>query len=169
VDHRPDVLSWQTDALAEDVTMAGDIAAELFASTSGTDSDWVVKLIDVYPEDAKDDPETRTRMAGFQLIVADEILRARFRKSFEKPEPVPAGKTLKYTIDLHTNAHAFRKGHRIMVQVQSTWFPVYDRNPQKFVANIFQAHAEDYIKTTQRIYRGGQTASAIVLKTWGRL
>jgi len=163
VDHRPDVLSWQTEPLEADLRVAGDIAAELFASTSGTDSDWVVKLIDVYPEDAPDDAETKTRMAGFQLMVADEILRARFRDSFDRPEPVPAGKVLRYAIDLHTNAHAFRKGHRIMVQVQSTWFPVYDRNPQKFVPNIFEAHAADYVKVTQRIYRAGQSPSAIVL------
>jgi len=163
VDRRPDVLSWQTEALTEDVRVAGDIAAELFASTSGSDSDWVVKLIDVYPDDAPEDTTTKTRMAGFQLIIADEILRARFRNSFERPEAVPAGKVLKYGIDLHTNAHSFKKGHRIMVQVQSTWFPVYDRNPQKFVPNIFEAHADDYVKATQRVYRGGPSASAIVL------
>jgi putative CocE/NonD family hydrolase len=163
VDHRPDVLSWRTGPLKDSVRVAGDIVAELWASTSGTDSDWAVKLIDVYPEDAKEDEQTRTRMAGFQLIIADEILRARFRNSFEKPEPVPANKPVKYSIDLHTNAHAFLPGHSIMVQVQSTWFPVYDRNPQKYVPNIFEAHAADYIKATQRIYRSPQMASAIVL------
>jgi putative CocE/NonD family hydrolase len=152
VDHRPDVLAWETEPLKEDVRVAGDIVAELVASTGGTDSDWVVKLIDVYPEDAKE-------LAGYELMIAGEILRARFRGSFEKPEAVPAGKPLNYTIDLHTNAHAFLKGHRIMVQVQSTWFPVYDRNPQKFVPNIFEAHAADYVKATQRVYRG----SAVVL------
>ena len=156
VDHRPDVLSWQTEPLADEVKIAGDIQGQLWASTSGTDSDWVVKLIDVYPDGAKELP-------GFQLIIGDEIFRARFRNSFEKPEPVPAGKPLKYTIDLHTNAHAFLKGHRIMVQVQSTWFPVYDRNPQKFVPNIFEARAADYIKATQRVYRAPQMASAVVL------
>ncbi|HTQ55087.1 MAG TPA: CocE/NonD family hydrolase [Bryobacteraceae bacterium] len=156
VDHRPDVLSWQTEPLGENVRIAGDIQTQLWASTSGTDSDWVVKLIDVYPDGAKELP-------GFQLIIADEIFRARFRNSFEKPEPVPAGKPLKYMIDLHTNAHAFLKGHRIMVQVQSTWFPVYDRNPQKFVPNIFEARAADYIRATQRIYRAPQMASAVVL------
>jgi putative CocE/NonD family hydrolase len=163
VDHRPDVLTWETEPLPNDVRIAGDILTDLYASTSGTDSDWAVKLIDVYPDDTPDDPETKTHMGGFELIIADEILRARFRNGFEKPEPVPSGKTLHYTIDLHTNAHAFKKGHRIMVQVQSTWFPVYDRNPQKFVPNIYEAHAADYIKATQRIYRGGGSASAIVL------
>jgi putative CocE/NonD family hydrolase len=147
VDHRPDVLSWQTEPLKEDLRVAGDLVAGLIASTSGTDSDWVVKLIDVYPDDAKELP-------GFQLMIADEILRARFRDGFESPQPVPAGKPVKYTVDLHTNAHAFLKGHRIMVQVQSTWFPVYDRNPQKYVPSIFEAHAADYVKATQRIYRG---------------
>ena len=152
LDHRSDVLAWQTEPLLEDVRVAGDIVAELVASTSGTDCDWVVKLIDVYPDDAKELP-------GYELTIADEILRARFRGGFEKPEAVPAGKPLKYAIDLHTNAHAFLKGHRIMAQVQSTWFPVYDRNPQKFVPNIFEAHAADYVKATQRVYRG----SALVL------
>jgi predicted acyl esterase len=129
--------------------------SNLIASTSGTDSDWVVKLIDVYPDDAKELP-------GYQLMIADEILRARFRNGFEKPEPVAAGKPLPYTIDLHTNAHAFLKGHRIMVQVQSTWFPVYDRNPQKFIANIFEAHAADYVKATQRIYRGSNVTLPVI-------
>jgi putative CocE/NonD family hydrolase len=152
VDHRPDVLTWETEPLKEDVRVAGDIATELVASTSGTDSDWVVKLIDVYPDDGKELP-------GYELMIADEIMRARFRSGFARPEAAPAGKAVKYAIDLHTNAHAFLKGHRIMVQVQSTWFPVYDRNPQKFVPNIFEAHAADYVKATQRVYRG----SAVVL------
>jgi putative CocE/NonD family hydrolase len=163
VDHRPDVLTWQTESLPEDVRIAGRIVTDLYASTSGSDSDWAVKLIDVYPDDTPDDPETKTHMGGFELIIADEILRARFRNGFEKPEPIPSGKALHYPIDLHTNAHVFKRGHRIMVQVQSTWFPVYDRNPQKFVANIYEAHASDYVKATQRVYRGGSSASAIVL------
>jgi len=163
VDHRPDVLSFETEPLTAPIHIAGDITTELFASTSGTDSDWAVKLIDVYPEDAPDDQQTRTHMAGFELIVADEILRARFRNGFEHPEAVPANRILKYAIGLHTNAHAFLKGHRIMVQVQSTWFPVYDRNPQKYVPNIFEAHAGDYVKATQRIYHARTSPSAIVL------
>jgi uncharacterized protein len=163
VDRRPDVLSWQTAPLEADLRIAGGIRAELFASTTGTDSDWVVKLIDVYPEDAPDDGETRTRMAGFQLIVADEILRARFRNSFERPEPVPANEAVKYAIGLHTNAHAFLKGHRVMVQVQSTWFPLYDRNPQKFVPNIFAARAADFVKATQRVWHTAPSPSAVVL------
>ncbi len=163
VDHRPDVLSWETDPLIDPVHIAGDIVAELYASTSGTDSDWAVKLIDVYPEDAPDDESTHTHMGGFELNIADEILRARFRNSYERPEPVPANRVLKYAIDLHTNAHAFLKGHRIMVQVQSTWFPVYDRNPQKYLPNIFEARDSDYIKATQRVYHTPRSPSAIVL------
>jgi putative CocE/NonD family hydrolase len=145
---RPDVLSWETDPLNEDVAVTGDIVAHLYASTSGTDSDWIVKLIDVYPEDYPKDPS----MGGYQLMVADEVLRARFRNSFERPEPVVPGQVTEYSIDLHGNNHCFVKGHRIMVQVQSTWFPVIDRNPQKFVPNIFAATQSDYQTATQRVY-----------------
>jgi len=102
-------------------------------------------------------------MGGFELIIADEILRARYRNGFEKPEPVPSNKALHYAIDLHTATHNFKKGHRMMVQVQSTWFPVYDRNPQRFVPSIYEARASDYMKATQRIYRGDRSASAILL------
>ncbi len=163
VDHRPDVLSWTTDPLSADLRVTGDIVAELFAATSGTDSDWVVKLIDVYPEDAGSDKETKANMGGYELMIADEIFRGRFRNSFERPEPLPPNKPIKYKIDLHTNDHVFLKGHRIMVQVQSSWFPVYDRNPQKFVPNIFEAKESDYSKAVQRIYRTAGLPSVIVL------
>jgi putative CocE/NonD family hydrolase len=163
VDRRPDVLSWETEALAEDLRIAGDIKAELFASTSGTDSDWIVKLIDIYPDTTPIDGETKKVMGGYQLMIADEIMRGRFHKGFEKPEPLPASEPVKYTIDLHTNAHVFQKGHRIMVQVQSTWFPLYDRNPQRFVANIFEASESDFQKATQRVYRDRERPTAIVL------
>ncbi len=163
LDHRSDVLSWQTAPLSGPIRISGDILAELYASTSGTDADWAVKLIDVYPENAPEDAATHTRMAGFELIIAGEIMRGRFRSSYERPEPVPANEAMKYEIDLHTNAHVFLTGHRVMVQVQSTWFPVYDRNPQKYVPNIFEARAEDYIKATHRIYRTPRTPSAVVL------
>src|SRR5207249_2116718 len=115
VDNRQDILTWGTEPLKEDVTVAGDIVAHLFASTSGTDSDWVVKLIDVYPENYPKDP----KMGGYKLMIADEILRGRYRKSFTKPEPIPADKVVEYTIDLHTNDHVFLAGHKIIVQVQS--------------------------------------------------
>jgi len=157
VENRPDTLSWKTEPLAEDITVAGDIVAHLFASTSGTDSDWIVKLIDVYPE--KYEPEHK--MGGYELMIADEVLRGRFRKSFEKPEPTVANEATPLAIDLHTNDHVFRKGHRMMVQVQSTWFPVIDRNPQKFVPNIFEAQASDYEKAAQRIYRSRAHASNV--------
>jgi putative CocE/NonD family hydrolase len=141
------------------VKIAGDIVAELFASTTGTDSDWVVKLIDVYPESNPENPA----LEGYQLMIADEILRGRFRESFENPKPIVPNQTTPYRIDLHTNDHAFLKSHRIMVQVQSTWFPLYDRNPQTYVENIFNAHASDYKAATQRIFRSKQYPSHVVM------
>jgi uncharacterized protein len=157
VEHRPDTLTWQTGPLTEDVTVAGDIVAHLFASTTGTDSDWIVKLIDVYPE--KYEPDHR--MGGYELMIADEVFRGRFRNTFEKPEALISNQVTPFTIGLHTNSHAFLRGHRIMVQVQSTWFPMIDRNPQKYVPNIFEAKASDYQKATQRIYRSKQHASNV--------
>jgi len=157
--HRPDVAAWQTEPLEQDLAIAGGIVAHLFASTSGTDSDWVVKLIDVYPEDYPSDP----KMAGYQLMIANEVFRGRFRKSFEKPEPLVANQVTPFTIDLHTNDHAFLKDHRVMVQVQSTWFPIIDRNPQTYVPNIFKASAADYKKATQRIYRSSASPSHVTL------
>jgi uncharacterized protein len=157
VDQRPDVLTWQTDALTEDVTVAGKVTAKLFASTTGSDSDWIAKLIDVYPEKVASD----WRLSGYELMIADEIFRGRFRNSFEKPEPITPGEVTPFTIDLHTANHVFKKGHRIMVQVQSTWFPLYDRNPQKFVPNIFEAKESDYQKATQHIYRSNRFPSSV--------
>ncbi|HEY0005209.1 MAG TPA: CocE/NonD family hydrolase [Pyrinomonadaceae bacterium] len=155
VHERPDVLSWETDALKEDVTISGEIIAHLFASTTGTDSDWVVKLIDVYPESyAKD-----VKMGGYQLMIANDVLRGRFRRSFERAEPIVPNRVEEYVIDLHGSDHVFLKGHKIMVQVQSTWFPVIDRNPQKFVPNIFKAKDSDYQQATQRIFRSRRFAS----------
>jgi len=159
VENRPDVLTWETEPLTQDTAIAGDIVAHLFASTSGTDSDWVVKLIDVYPESYPKDP----KMGGYELMIADEILRGRFRRSFAKPEPIPANQVIEYAIDLHTNDHAFLKDHRIMVQVQSTWFPLYDRNPQKFVPNIFLARDSDYVAATQRIFRSSRYPSHVTI------
>jgi putative CocE/NonD family hydrolase len=157
VDQRPDVLTWQTETLNEDVTLAGQVTAKLFASTTGSDSDWIVKLIDVYPEKVAPD----WKLSGYELMIADEIFRGRFRNSFEKPEPITPGEVTPFTIDLHTANHVFKKGHRIMVQVQSTWFPLYDRNPQKFVTNIFEAKDTDYQKTTQHIYRSKRYPSGV--------
>ena len=154
---RPDTVSWETGPLDEDVSVAGDIVAHLFASTTGTDSDWIVKLIDVYPEKY----EPAHKMGGYELMIADEVFRGRFRNSFEKPEPLVANQVTPFKVDLHTNDHVFLKGHRIMVQVQSTWFPIIDRNPQKYVPNIFEAKPSDYIKRTQRIYRTKQYPSNV--------
>ena len=159
VEHRPDVLTWKSAPLTEDLAVAGDIVARLYASTTGSDSDWIVKLIDAYPEDNRADHE----MDGYELMIADEVFRGRFRNSFEKPEPMVPGEIAEYRIDLHTNNHVFLRGHRLMVQVQSTWFPLIDRNPQKYVPNIFAAGAEDYQKAKQRIYRNREHASHIEL------
>jgi len=156
---RPDVLSWETEPLAEDVTVTGRILARLFASTSGSDSDWIVKLIDVYPEDYPADPS----MGGYQLMIASEVFRGRFRSSFEKPAALIPGEINEFTIDLHAADHRFLKGHKIMVQVQSTWFPLIDRNPQTFVENIFLAKAADYRAATQRVYRSSARPSRLIL------
>src|SRR5712692_5430427 len=155
---RNDVVTWQSEVLDKDLVVAGDIVAHLFAATTGTDSDWVVKLIDVYP----DDPGEKN-MAGYQLMVADEIFRGRYLKSFEKATPIVASQVNEYSIDLHSANHCFKKGHRVMVQVQSTWFPLYDRNPQKFVENIFNARSEDYQMTTQRVYESARYPSHVTL------
>ena len=159
VDGRPDVLTWATDTLAEDVTVSGRIVANIFASTSGTDSDWIVKLIDVYPEKYGPDES----MSGYQLMIAGDVFRGRYLKSFEKSQPLNANAIYHYQIAFPANDHTFKKGHRIMVQVQSTWFPVIDRNPQKFVPNIFLAKESDFQPATQKIFRSGQHASCIAL------
>jgi uncharacterized protein len=157
VDGRPDVLTWQTGVLQDDVTVAGSVVAKLFASTTGSDADWIVKLIDVYPEKVEED----WKLSGFELMVADEIFRGRYRNSYEKPEAITPNQVTPFTVDLHSTNHVFKKGHRIMVQVQSTWFPLYDRNPQKFVPNIFEAKDVDYQKATQSIYRSKQYPSSV--------
>lgn len=159
VDNRPDVLTFATDTLKNDVTVSGKIVANLFASTTGTDSDWVVKLIDVYPENYPTD----SAMSGYELMIAGDVFRGRYYKSFEKPQPVPANKVMNYQIGFPANDHVFKKGHRIMVQVQSSWFPVIDRNPQRFVSNIFLAKESDFQRATQRVYHSRQYASYIAL------
>jgi len=164
VDDRPDVLTWQTEELAEDVTLAGQVTAKLFASTTGSDADWIVKLIDVYPQKFPQD----WKLSGYGLMVADEIFRGRYRNSFEKPEPITPNAVTPFTIDLHTANHVFKKGHSIMVQVQSTWFPLYDRNPQKFVPNIFEARESDFQKATQRVYRSKPYPSSVEISVVGQ-
>ncbi|HEY0646799.1 CocE/NonD family hydrolase [Phenylobacterium sp.] len=159
VDGRPDVLTFVTEPLKAPLKISGEPVVNLYASTSGTDSDWVVKLIDVYPDVVPSDAP----MGGYELGVAMEIFRGRYRESFEKPSPIPAGKVQRYRYELPPTNHVFQPGHRIMVQVQSSWFPLYDRNPQTFVPNIFFAKPSDYRKATQRIYLTGDTASSIEL------
>jgi len=158
-DGRPDVLTWESDVLLEDVTVTGDVVAHLFASTTGSDSDWIVKLIDVYPERYAPNP----KLGGYQRMVAGEVFRARFRNSYRKPEPVAPGEVTHYAINLRDRNHRFQKGHRIMVQVQSTWFPLIDRNPQTYVPNIFKAKASDFQAATQRVYRSGAQATYLSL------
>ncbi len=140
-----------------DVVVAGNVTARLLASTTGSDADWVVKLIDVYPDSVPGD----VKMGGYELMVSSDVMRGRYRRSFERPEPITPNAVLEYTVDLHQQAYRFLKGHRIMVQVQSTWFPLYDRNPQTFVPNIFHAKPGDFAAATQRIYHTAQFPSRV--------
>ena len=158
-DGRTDVLTYQTEVLTEPVRLGGAPIAEIFAKTTGTDGDFVVKLIDVYPDEVATDP----KMGGYQLAISLDIFRGRYRDSFAKPTPIPAGKSQRYRFRLPTVNHVFQPGHRIMVQVQSSLFPLYDRNPQKYVPNIFLAKLQDYQKATVTIERGGSAASAVWL------
>jgi hypothetical protein len=160
-DGRPDVLTWQTAPLSEDVTIAGDIIARLFASTTGRDADWVVKLIDVYPDSGDFAP----RMGGYEFMVANDIMRGRYRRSWSRPEPLVPNRVTPFTVDLHQQAYTFQQGHRIMVQVQSSWFPVYDRNPQTWVPNIFEASAADFQAQTHRVYRDARYPSHLEVTT----
>jgi uncharacterized protein len=156
---RPDVLTFVSDALAEPVKISGEPFANLYASTTGTDSDWVVKLIDVYPDEVAGQPA----LGGYQLMVSGDIFRGRYRESVETPKAIEPGKPLLYRFRLPTANHVFLPGHRIMVQVQSSWFPLYDRNPQTFVPSIFWAKPADYRKATQRVYHAPGLASAVEL------
>ena len=159
VENRPDVLSYVTDPLTAPLQISGETFVNLFASTSGTDSDWIVKLIDVYPDQVPSQPE----LGGYELPLAMDIFRGRYRESLEHPRAIPADAVEKYRFALPTANHVFLPGHRIMVQIQSTWFPLYDRNPQTFVDNIFFAKPSDYKKATQRIYHGGANATSLEL------
>jgi uncharacterized protein len=156
---RPDVLSYETPPLTEAIHIAGAPIVNLMASTSGSDSDWVVKVIDVYPDEVPSQPE----MGGYQLSVSMDIFRGRYRESFVTAKAITPNVPLKYTFGLPTVNHVFQPGHRIMIQVQSSWFPLYDRNPQTYVPNIFFARPADYVKATQRIYHSPDAASFISL------
>ncbi|HSM85172.1 MAG TPA: CocE/NonD family hydrolase [Candidatus Limnocylindrales bacterium] len=173
VDGRPDVLTFTSAPLDRDIVVSGPISADLFASTSGTDSDFIVKLIDVFPENAQKDlwnPEAgpgpgqyAQSLNGYELPIAMEVRRGRYNNSYEHPQPLPANQPVEWQVPLRDHDHVFLKGHRIMVQVQSTWFPVIDRNPQKFVPSIYQAAADDYVPATQRVYCSPRLPSHIVL------
>jgi putative CocE/NonD family hydrolase len=158
---RPDVLSYETEPLTEDVIVAGSMTVTLFGATSGTDCDWIARLIDVYPETYEPD----SAMGGYQLLIAGEPVRARFRKGYETPEPVKPDAVEEYTVKLNWGHHRFRKGHRIMVQVSSSWFPVIDRNPQKYVPNIYEAEDSDFRTARQRVYRSEKYPSHLSLQT----
>lgn len=159
---RPDVLVYESEVLTEDVTISGNVLANLFVSTTGTDADFVVKLIDVYPGDAPNDsPINPTmKMGGFQLLVRGEVMRAKFRKSFEKPEAMVPNKIENVKFDMQDAAHRFKKGHKMMIQIQSSWFPLVDRNPQKFV-NIYKASESDFQIATHKVYSSGASGSYI--------
>lgn len=156
---RPDVLVYQTPVLTSPVKLAGAPIADLYAATTGTDADWVVKLIDVYP----DEYPSQTELGGYELPISMDIFRGRYRESFENPSPIPANKIQRYRFALPTVNHVFKPGHRIMVQIQSSWFPLYDRNPQSWVPNIFFAPPQAYVKATQTVSRSADAASAVWL------
>jgi putative CocE/NonD family hydrolase len=173
VDGRPDVLTYTSQPLEHDLTITGEVAASLFASTSGSDADFVVKLIDVYPDSVEKpawNPGAGPRphqyaesVNGYELPIAMEVRRGRYLASFERATPLVANRPVEWRIPLRDRDHVFLKGHRLMVQVQSTWFPIIDRNPQRFVPNIYQANASDFVKATQRVYATPALPSHIVL------
>jgi uncharacterized protein len=160
---RTDVLAYETAPLTSDITLAGPLVADLRVSTSGTDSDWVVKLIDVFPGDVKDYPrmDPHEHLGGYQMMVRSEVIRGRFRNSYEHPEPFVANQPTQVKLPLQDVLHTFGKGHRIMIQVQSSWFPLVDRNPQKYVDNIFMADDKDFTKATQRVYRSKEQPTSV--------
>ncbi len=154
------MLTYETAPLDADVTVAGSITAHLFAATTGSDADWVVKLIDVYPDTM---PSPQASMGGYELMVANDVFRGRFRESYTTPHPITPNHVEEYKVDLHTQDYKFLKGHRIMVQVQSSWFPIIDRNPQQYVPSIFAATDADFRVARQRVYRSGTQASYLDL------
>jgi putative CocE/NonD family hydrolase len=162
---RPDVLVYESEVLKKDITIAGPIIADLFVSTTGTDADWIVKLIDVYPGDTPDNRPNPSgvRMGHFQMLVGADVFRGKYRNSFEKPAPFIPDEVTEIKYDLRDKCHTFKKGHRIMVQVQSTWFPVIDRNPQKFV-DIYHAKESDFQKALHKVYRSSKYSSHIKLR-----
>jgi hypothetical protein len=165
---RPDVLVYETEPLTADLTIAGPVRPNLWISTTGTDSDFVVKLVDVYPDDASETAASTgtgllrpgESMAGYQQLVRGDVLRGKFRKSLERPEPFVPGKPTKIQFEMLDVLHTLRKGHRVLVQIQSSWFPLVDRNPQTFV-DIYHATEGDFRKATERIFRAVDAASSV--------
>jgi putative CocE/NonD family hydrolase len=156
------VLVYRTEPLEADLTIAGSVRPSLFVSTSGTDSDWIVKLIDVHPDSGAGDPTTTATSGGFQELVRGDVMRGKFRKSYSRPDAFVPGKVEEVTFDMDDVLHTFKRGHRIMVHVQSSWFPLVDRNPQKFV-DIYRAKAADFTKATERVYHSAQRPSRLQL------
>jgi putative CocE/NonD family hydrolase len=166
-DRRPDVITFRTEVLEDDLTLAGDIMAHLEVSTTGTAADWAVKLIDVYPDDEPNGEHTPAGivLGGYQQLVRSEIMRGRFRDSYERPKPFVPGEVTEIDLPLQDVLHTFKAGHRVMVQIQSTWFPLFDRNPQTFVDNIFEADEPDFVKATHRVYHSPASASYLEVRT----
>jgi len=162
----PDVLVYQTEVLDEDVTLVGPLSAHLQVSTTQSDADWIVKLIDVYPADTPNQATTPAgiQLGGYQQMVRSEVFRGRFRNSFSAPEPFVPHEVTPVRVPLQDVFHTFKKGHRIMIHVQSSWFPLVDRNPQKFVENIFEADEDDFVRATHRVYHGGEAGSWIEVR-----
>jgi putative CocE/NonD family hydrolase len=160
---RPDVMVYQTEPLEEALTLAGPLVADLWVSTSGTDSDWIVKLVDVFPPDTPDHEglPRGVPMGGYEMLVRSEVIRGRFRDSYEDPEPFVPDQPTRVRLQLQDVLHTFKAGHRLMIQIQSSWFPLVDRNPQTYVDNIFLAEEEDFATTTQRVYRSPEHPSRI--------
>lgn len=167
---RPDVLVFETPVLEEDLTLAGPILAKLKVATTGTDADWVVKVVDVFPPDHEEYEETQDHlsMGNYHMMVRSEVMRGRYRNSFEKPAPFEPNATTAVDIKLQDVYHTFKKGHKLQIQVQSTWFPLIDRNPQTFVENIFKADAEDFQKQTHTVVVGGKKQSTIQLPVYSK-
>jgi putative CocE/NonD family hydrolase len=161
---RPDVLVYQTEPLTEDLTIAGSVTADLWVATTGTDADWVVKIIDVWPDDAKapEGAAANVPLGGYQQLVRGDILRGKYRRSLEKPEPFVPGKPTHVAFGLLDSFHTFKRGHHLMVQVQSSWFPLYDRNPQTFM-NIMEAEPEQFRKATHTVFRTKGWRSRMIL------
>jgi putative CocE/NonD family hydrolase len=160
---RPDILMYQSEPLAADLTVAGPLEADLWVSTSRGDADWIVKLIDVYPPEGDEQFPNAYILRGYYMPVRTGVLRGRFRSSVSDPKPFAANEPTRVAVELRDVCHTFRKGHRIMVHIQSSWFPYIDRNPQKYVPNIFKAETEDFVEATHRVYRSPGRPSGLKL------